>query len=123
MKAYKKRVLVYNMDGDVIDRSVSNPILLEEKPEDEEYYLDWQNIESQILRRGLDMGISSNGKLYVNGRCISKRAKDYDTFKLKLVVEYFEVKISMKDLMDYDDADAAIKYIVERGLMIAMKNE
>lgn len=87
--------------------------------------ITWENVEEKFLKNSWAMGFGllcrRKGKViyYNDGQhFIDRRIKEWKTpvLDIQLVVEYKESKISMRDLMNYHDADIALQYMKERGI-------
>lgn len=90
----------------------------------------WENVEEKYLKYSHIMNFSlmlmRKGKViyYNDGKHFTGRSiKEWKTPKLdiQLTAEYEERKMSMRELMQYRDADIAIQYMKERGLEIKGK--
>lgn len=94
--------------------------------------ITWENVEEKFLRNswaiGFGLMLTRKGKIiYYNDakHFIDRTIKEWRTpnLDIQLIVEYKETKISMRELMQYYDADIAIQYMKERGLNINSKEK
>ena len=84
--------------------------------------ITWENVERN---KSMDFWLrfTKKGRIicYNDGKHFTDRSiKEWKTpnLDIQLTVEYEERKISMRELMNYHDANTAIQYIKERGLEI-----
>lgn len=87
--------------------------------------ITWENVERN---KSMDFWLrfTKKGRIicYNDGKHFTDCSiKEWKTpnLDIQLTVEYEERKISMRELMNYHDADTAIQYIKERGLEIKGK--
>lgn len=87
--------------------------------------ITWENVERN---KSMDFWLrfTKKGRIicYNDGKHFTDSSiKEWKTpnLDIQLTVEYEERKISMRELMNYHDADTAIQYIKERGLEIKEK--
>lgn len=94
--------------------------------------ITWENVEEKFLKDSQIMNFSlifrRKGKViyYNDGKHFTDRTiKEWETpdLDIQLTVEYRERKISMRELMEYYNADVAIQYMKERGLDINVKGK
>ena len=87
--------------------------------------ITWENV-GQNKSMDFWLRFTKKGRIicYNDGKHFTDRSiKEWKTpnLDIQLTVEYEERKISMRELMNYHDADTAIQYIKERGLEIKGK--
>ena len=87
--------------------------------------ITWENVEQN---KSMDFWLrfTKKGRIicYNDGKHFTDRSiKEWKTpnLDIQLTVEYEERIISMRELMNYRDADKAIQYMEERGLEIKGK--
>lgn len=103
-------------------------ILCEEsEAEEKTIEINWDNVDVIYSKYGILIRFSlycaSKGKVisYQDGEhFLDRKIKEWKTPKLnaQLVIHCRKVNISMRELMNYYDADKAIQYMKERGLDI-----
>lgn len=108
-------------------------ILCEEsEAEEKTIEINWDNVGAIyskygiLIRFGLHYANKGQVISYQDGEhFLDKKIKEWKTPKLnaQLVIHCRKVNISMRELMNYYDADKAIQYIKERGLDINVKGK
>lgn len=84
--------------------------------------ITWENVKERI---SMDFWLKFTRKgkvIYYNDKkhFFDRTIKQWETpnLDIKLTVEYEERKMSMRELMQYRDADVAIQYMIEHGITI-----
>lgn len=126
LNAYYKEYRTFINDKSV--GSEGSIILCEESEVEERTIdIDWNNVDVIYSKYGIlihfGLYYASKGKVisYQDGEhFLDKKIKEWKTPKLnaQLMIHCRKVNISMRELMNYHDADKAIRYMKERGLDI-----
>lgn len=126
LNAYYKEYRTFINDKPV---GSEGSIILCEESEVEERTIDinWNNVDVIYSKYGIlihfGLYYANKGKVisYQDGEhFLDKKIKEWKTPKLnaQLMIHCRKVNISMRELMNYYDADKAIQYMKERGLEI-----
>ena len=129
LQFYKEVHSIVDRDtGDVLDHySAWDYICDEEKPKDKCLILTWDNIEESLekikkahIMHDPLLSKHRKGFLFIVGTWWNKtyRFKQWKRPELNLEydIEYMPVNMSIKDILNYDNSDLAIQYLLERGI-------
>lgn len=121
MNFYKVITTVYYKDREV--RSRYGEVLSEKEQHDSVIKITWDNINDLYKYATCDMKICKKGRrLHILGNLdidgfYFKEWKQPDlTFEVKK--SYTMITPSIKTILDYHDSEAAIKYLLERGMNV-----
>ena len=121
MNYYKIATIVLYKGREI--RSRYAEILTEEEPHDLVTKITWDNIEELYKYATCDMKSYKKGRLLhvwgnldIDGFYFKEWGKPDLTFEVKTT--YRTVKPSIKTILEYYDGEAAIKYLLERGMTV-----
>ena len=119
---YYKMTTIVSYKGREI-RSRYTEFLTEEEPHDSVTKITWDNIEELYKYATCDMKSCKKGRrlhiwgnLDIDGFYFKEWEKPNLTFEVKIT--YKMLKPSIKTILEYYDGEAAIKYLLERGMTV-----
>lgn len=121
MNYYKMAIIVLYKGMEL--RSHYGEILTEEEPHDSVTKITWDNIEELYKYATCDIKSCKKGRLLhvwgnldIDGFYFKEWSKPNLTFEVKTT--YRMIKPSIKTILEYHDGEAAIKYLLERGMTV-----